>query len=76
MPLSRGVRGLIRMWPMPLSSRCQWNADPNSWPFGLDLVDGEGQLGHDLVHELDRGLLVAAGVGAQDPEPGAVVDGR
>lgn len=32
LPLRRGVRGLIRMWPMPLSSRCQWDEDPNSWP--------------------------------------------
>jgi hypothetical protein len=25
-----GVRGLMRTWSMPLSSRCQWNEAPNS----------------------------------------------
>src|SRR5947207_6805246 len=61
---------------MPLSSRCQWNDAPNSWPLNVRLhaLDGEGQLGQGVVDELDRGLLVAARVGAQDPQPGAVVD--
>ncbi|MFB7224587.1 hypothetical protein [Streptomyces sp. NPDC056227] len=43
---------------------------------GLDLLDGKRQLGQYVVDELDRGLLVVARVGAQDAEPGAVVDGR
>lgn len=35
LPLRRDVRGLMRIWPMPLSSRCQCNADPNSWPLSV-----------------------------------------
>ena len=42
---------------------------------GLHTLDLEGQSRHDVVDEADRGLLVAAWVGAQDSEPGAVVDG-
>jgi hypothetical protein len=42
---------------------------------GLHALDGEREFGHDVVDEGDGGLLVAAGVGAQHPEPGAVVDG-
>ncbi len=38
---------------------------------GLDLLDAEGQFRQDVVDELDRGLLVVARVGAQDPQPGA-----
>lgn len=41
---------------------------------GLDLLDLERQLGEDVVDELDGGLLVVARVGAEDPEPGAVID--
>lgn len=37
---------------------------------GLDLLDGEGELGQHVVGELDCGLLVVAGVGAQDAQPG------
>ncbi len=38
---------------------------------GLDLLDAERQFGQDTVDERDRGLLVVARVGAQDPQPGA-----
>jgi hypothetical protein len=41
----------------------------------LDAFDLEGQLGQGVVDEGDGGLLVAAWVGAEYPEPGAVVDG-
>jgi hypothetical protein len=42
---------------------------------GLDHLDWEGELGQEIVEELDGGLLVAAGIDAEDPEAGAVVDG-
>ena len=35
LPLSRGVRGLILTWSMPLSSRCQWKDVPNSEPLSV-----------------------------------------
>jgi hypothetical protein len=40
---------------------------------GLDLLDLERQPGQDVVEELDRGLLVGAGVGAKHPQSGSVV---
>ena len=43
---------------------------------GLDRLDLERQLGEEVVEELDRGLLIAAGIDAKDPESGAVVDSR
>lgn len=30
LPIQAGVRGRILTCPMPLSSRCQWKAEPNS----------------------------------------------
>lgn len=29
------VRGRILTCPMPMSRRCQWNAEPNSWPLSV-----------------------------------------
>ena len=42
---------------------------------GLDDLDSEGQAFQHVVEELDGRLLVELGVDAQDPQPGAVVDG-
>ena len=41
----------------------------------LDTLHGEGQPGQDVADDLHRDALVAAGAGAQDPLPGAVIDG-
>jgi hypothetical protein len=41
----------------------------------LDPLDGERQFGHHVVDEGDGGLLVAARVGPQHAESGAIVDG-
>lgn len=54
---------------------CQWNAEPNPWPPGLDLLGLERQFRRDVIDEHDRCPLVAQGVGAQNPETSAVVDG-
>jgi hypothetical protein len=40
----------------------------------LDALDGEGQFGHHIIDEGYGGLLVAARVGAQHPQPGAVIN--
>jgi hypothetical protein len=40
----------------------------------LDPLDGEGEFGHDVVDEGDGSLLVAARVGAQHSQSGAVID--
>jgi hypothetical protein len=42
---------------------------------GLDDFDPKRQAQQYVVQELHCGLLVAAGVDAQHPQPGAVVDG-
>jgi hypothetical protein len=42
---------------------------------GLDDLYPEGEPLQQVVEELDGGLLVAAVIGAQDSEPGAVIDG-
>ncbi len=47
---------------------------PPSLNVGLDSLHLEGQFGQGVVDEGDGGLLIAARVGAQHPEPGAVVD--
>jgi hypothetical protein len=41
---------------------------------GLDLLDLERQPRQDVVEELDRGLVVRAGIDPQDAQPSAVVD--
>jgi hypothetical protein len=41
---------------------------------GLDLLHPEGELLEEVVEELDGGVLVAAGIDPQHPQPGAVVD--
>ena len=41
----------------------------------MDPLHLEGQFRHHVVDEGDGGLLVAAGVGPQHPQSGAVVDG-
>src|SRR5215211_7638094 len=48
---------------------------PPSLNIGLHALHLKGQFRHHVVDEGDGGLLVAAGVDAQHPEPGAVVDG-
>jgi hypothetical protein len=40
----------------------------------LHTLDRERQLGHDVIDERDRGLLVAARVGAQHSQSGAIID--
>jgi hypothetical protein len=41
---------------------------------GLHTLDGERQLGQNVADECDSGFLVAARVGAQHPQSGAVID--
>ena len=60
---------------MPRSRTCQWKAPWNSAPLSVWIaLDPEGELLEDVVDELDRGLLVVAGVDPQHPDAGAVVD--
>ena len=60
---------------MPRSRRCQWKrALELGAVVGLDDLDPERELLEDVVEELDRGLLVVAGVDPQHPDAGAVVD--
>ena len=42
---------------------------------GLDHFDAEGEPGEEVVEELEGGLLVEPGIGPEDAEAGAVVDG-
>jgi hypothetical protein len=63
------------MWRMPLSSACQRSADWNSEPEVWGSPRPRGNLLEHVLDELNGGLLIESVIDAQDPQPGAVVEG-